>query len=82
MQEDFKNLIMELSEGNPGALNVLCALSQNYPEALLWLLYNLCKKQGITGSKFWVIFKDECGEDLGKTFNHLHTYVTSGAVAL
>jgi hypothetical protein len=61
MDEDQKELIIKMSEGNPGAINVLLALSQE-PDGF-WDILEL-NRQGVKGSLIWMRYKDVCGEDI------------------
>lgn len=52
---EFKEVIVDLCEGNPGALNVLMGMMREAAFAeIMWL-----KENGYKGSKIWVLFKDE-----------------------
>lgn len=60
----MKERIFKISEGNPGALNVLLNLAEHlsgaeYSEMLVRL--ELCN---YSGSKIWVGFKDACKRDI------------------
>ena len=48
MTEDTKELMMELGEGNPGAINVMVRLHAAWGERPIELL----KRQGISGNNF------------------------------
>lgn len=52
--------MVEVSEGNPGAITVLVQL-QVVPELIEYL-----HEHGPRGTGLWVLFKDECGEDYGR----------------
>lgn len=56
MSSDLRERIIELSEGNPGALRVLTEL--------LWftrahMIFNWLEAHGYTGEKIWMLYKDE-----------------------
>ena len=59
-----KDLILKLTEGNPGALRVVIELQwyRNWNDMLKWML-----KTGLTGYKIWEKYKDEYREKLKKT---------------
>lgn len=65
----FNDAIFALSEGNPGAVNVLMdsfrKCDEIDPEGMgAWgFLLNL-DSFGIYGSRIWVLYKDLCGENL------------------
>lgn len=68
--DSFLDIIYKMSEGNPGAVNVMMMLFQNKEEidpqsalggfgAILSL-----DTHEIYGSNIWVFYKDVCGQDL------------------
>jgi len=58
---EIQDLIVEMSEGNPGAVRVMADLIAFHGESTgLELLYKL-KDNGYTGEKIWVLFKDKFG---------------------
>lgn len=62
-----QDLMIELSEGNPGALTVLIQMVQE-AQALdtmssLMFLFAYMKANGIVGPEIWILYKDECGSD-------------------
>lgn len=62
MSEEIKDLIIEMSEGNPGAINVMMQM-QVFKESWKPMLETL-NANAYTGSKIWMLYKDECKEDL------------------
>lgn len=56
---DPKQMIIDLSEGNPGAITVLMKVMVARPDLLLYMYEN-----GPRGSDIWVLYKDECDEDI------------------
>jgi hypothetical protein len=64
-----ENLLVTLSQGNPGALNVLMQLTE---KRFRWEMepylqfVEILELNNITGSDIWCLYKDECGEDLEK----------------
>lgn len=64
---DVKEMIIELSEGNPGALTVLIQMVQAAEAQdvmfALPVLFTYMKENGLTGSEIWILYKDECGSD-------------------
>lgn len=61
IDQETKDLIIELSQGNPGAINVMMQMSffPEWREMLKWM-----KKNFVTGSKIWIMYKDDFGQDL------------------
>ena len=59
-EEKAVEFLTQVCGGNPGALQVACALMKSSPEALA-----KCLKLGLTGSRLWVAYKDwaECDLD-------------------
>ena len=55
---DLKEIVAQLSEGNPGAITVLMKVAMARPDLLLYM-----HEHGPRGSDIWVLYKDECGED-------------------
>lgn len=55
-----------LSEGNAGALNVLMQLMQDNPMQIF-----ICDSKRLYGSRIWMLYKDICGEDIGRFAYHL-----------
>ena len=60
--------LFTLSQGNPGALNVLTRIMKStfYP-----IYLTILEDNNITGSDIWCLYKDECGEDLGRLQDRL-----------
>lgn len=56
------DVIFKLSEGNPGAVNVLMQLFQDGPTGFLNIL--CLDDMNMRGPQIWVAFKDFAGEDL------------------
>lgn len=49
--------LVELCEGNPGAITVLIKIRMKYPELLTDKFYQNAKAAGLTGSALWVLYK-------------------------
>lgn len=68
--DDFKEMLMKMAEGNPGALTVLLELYKNEaaidPDSALGGIGTMLSLDGmgIYGSHIWILFKDICGENL------------------
>lgn len=56
------DIISEMSEGNPGAINVMCMLVKSDKLGVLHLL--ALDDMNIWGPQIWVGFKDHCNQDL------------------
>lgn len=61
------DLYMALSEGNPGALNVLMQLEQKFGAMALITV----DSKALYGSRIWMLYKDVCGEDIERFDYHL-----------
>lgn len=55
----MQDLVANLSEGNPGAITVLMKVAIVRPDLLLYMRDN-----GPKGADIWVLYKDECDEDI------------------
>lgn len=67
LSDTLKEVIIKMSEGNPGALSVLGLLLEKYKEDLAVSLYRLLMNlddMNIRGSQIWVGYKDHCKQDL------------------
>jgi len=71
---NVQQMIMEMCDGNPGAINVLFQIMQKGEQidtdagpigglGIVMSMYTL----GIYGLRIWGLYKDVCGEDLAKT---------------
>lgn len=60
---DWKQSIVALAEGNPGAVHVMCQMMRVCP---IRGQIGLCRLDDMKmyGSKIWVGFKDVCKEDI------------------
>ena len=61
MDEELKELVIEMAQGNPGAVSVLVQLAQQ-PGGALDILE--LKRQDCRGPLIWIRYKDVCGEDI------------------
>lgn len=63
MNQQTMDLIIKISEGIPGALSILkkCSERDDLPQILAYL-----EGTETFGSKIWILFKDECGQDFEK----------------
>lgn len=52
-----QEIICDLSKGNPGAINVMCAWPELLPDIIA---------ADLTGSAIWCLYKDEAGKDREK----------------
>lgn len=70
LHDSMMDIMVKLSEGNPGALHVCMRLLKEGaaidPLAFAGGLSNLLSldTNGIYGSRIWVLYKDICGENL------------------
>jgi len=58
-----KKAIAVMSEGVPGAINILVRILSQYNELFIGTITNM-DKLGIYGSGIWIGYKDHCKEDL------------------
>ncbi len=65
----FRELLMDLGEGNSGAISVLRMILQEYPEDSFEITEKLVKHQ-IKGSDLWVLFKQN-KQDIHTFVNHV-----------
>ena len=68
LQMSMPEVIFSLTEGNPGAVRVLCELLQG-GNGIMDLL--LCDTKRLYGSQIWVCYKDICGENIERFRYHL-----------
>jgi hypothetical protein len=62
----FRELLIDLGEGNPGAISVLRMMLQEYPDDSFEITEKLVRHQ-IKGSDMWVLFKQK--------EQNIHTFV-------
>lgn len=60
---DMRDTLIQMSEGNPGAVSVLVQLIKDDPMGFIDVL-NL-DDMGMRGSQIWIAYKDHCKEDIG-----------------
>ena len=60
----LQEILLTMSEGNPGALTCMMQMMNFDPMALLDIL--LFDSIGIYGSKIYMVWNDCCGRDMGK----------------
>ena len=71
--DTVQDMLVKLSDGNPGGCNVLLAILKHGAEIDPQIMMGpvgtilLLDTFGIRGSKIWVLFKDICGQHLGRT---------------
>ena len=59
------DLMVKMSEGNPGALSVLVKLMATDDPLDIMLVLHL-DDMNIRGAQIWIGYKDHCGEDIEK----------------
>lgn len=67
MIDHTKEMILDLCEGNPGAINVLMSLC-NLNQDIKWF-----EENGIRGSKIWVAYKDLSNQDIFTLIENMET---------
>lgn len=75
--DKMKNISKEVADGNPGAWRVVQELMwfSRWYEMMQWL-----KIKGITGSKLWMLYKDEHNQDKFKTGDYIQKQMGLGLV--
>ena len=61
----WTDVVVTLSEGNPGAATVLAQIIKDDPVAGIHLCLHL-DDMNMRGPQIWVGFKDHCGQDIEK----------------
>lgn len=70
LDDNMQGAVIKLSDGNPGAVNVLMQLLTTEevidPDSVLGPLGTILHldSHGIYGSRIWMLYKDVCGENL------------------
>ena len=73
---DITDAIVRLSEGNPGAVNVLCQLVESCKnEMTAELICHALEIMPLTGGRIWDQYKDIHGQDIGKFGRSILTWV-------
>ena len=62
--------IINICNGNPGALSVFKLISDTYSEYLDNIL-NKLENNNIKGSDIWIIYKSECNKNIDYFLNHI-----------
>lgn len=57
------DIIVQMSEGNPGAMNVLLDMIDHDPNNAILSILSL-DDMNIRGSQIWIGYKDHCGQDM------------------
>lgn len=60
-----KDNLISLSDGNPGALNVLTQVADHKSGQELESFFKTLDEMNMYGPRIWLGFKDHCGEDIG-----------------
>jgi hypothetical protein len=59
------DLMISMSEGNPGAITIMTSMMKEDPVHGILLILNL-DDMNIRGTQIWIGYKDYCGEDIEK----------------
>jgi hypothetical protein len=62
--QQLKRCVLEMGEGNPGAITVLLQIPSSIGVIEALTLYDQMKEMGIVGSKVWLAYKDASRENL------------------
>jgi len=66
LRKEIENNIIEMCQGNPGALTVLAHVANALGARDALVFFKQMKEMNLTGTNVWLAFKDACGGDLGK----------------
>ena len=66
MTQEFEERIIRLSQGNPGALNVVINLIQNYKDTSSLMALKILDENEIYGPNLYVLANDHCEQDMIK----------------
>jgi hypothetical protein len=78
--DTIQDIVVKMSEGNPGAISVMVQLIESSPivdpQALMGGLGSLLSLDtlNIYGSRIWMLYKDVCGQDIAKTIGLLRAW--------
>jgi len=65
LNEPIMDLLMTMSEGNPGGLTVMMKMiDKGYSNGLISIFH--LDDMNIRGTQIWIGYKDYCGEDIDK----------------
>lgn len=73
LEDTFMDIMVKMSEGNPGAINVLMQLYKEVPnidpQNILGGIGAILELDtlGVYGPRIWMLYKDVCGEDIANT---------------
>lgn len=65
LQDSVMDIVLKLSENNPGAISVLTRIIKEMGDLGVLTILNL-DDMNIRGTQIWYGYKDVCGEDLKK----------------
>lgn len=68
------DILMKLSQGNPGALSVLMQVAQTSNPVTAAIVFSFLAENNLTGSTIWILYKDWQKENvdnfIDKIMNH------------
>jgi hypothetical protein len=64
MNESLKEQVIDMSEGNPGCINVLMQTYKLVGDYRFGRIADSLQAKGVTGSLVWCEFKDNHGQDI------------------
>ena len=62
LNDSFYDLVIKISEGNPGAITVISQMINDNPASMMNVLS--LDDMNMRGSQIWVAYKDYCGESI------------------
>ena len=72
LTDSFQDVVVKMSQGNPGACTVLCEILKANPVDGLTVLLH-ADDMDLRGPALWVAYKDVCKEDLDKLIAAIKT---------
>ena len=69
-ESKIEKKIIFISNGNPGALNVMGEIMKSFGEKKMMEIINILISKNIVGSNIWVLYK-ESDKDINKFINNL-----------
>ena len=73
VSEDLQKTIIDLSEGNPGAITALATTYRTLGEGQFSTLVHHLRQLDFKGPEIWLCWKDYAGQDLYKFFEGVRT---------
>ena len=72
MNQEEKETIYRLSQGNPGAITVLANIKKTIPKEFYQHYLKIIDNKQIYSAKLWVLYKTICEQDILKTIQMIN----------